>query len=153
MELKMKEDTAKRLYPESPEWFKEVLVETFGRSSFKRKYTEIKTFEDACDELGIDPDDVYNKKDLPDEIAFKKLKVIAKAINNGWVPNWNDKNQYKWFPYFNLSSGFGFSRSYYYCTAADSIVCSRLCFETNQLSSYVGQQFEDLYKDLLTITY
>jgi hypothetical protein len=153
MELKMKEDTAKRLYPESPEWFKEVLVETFGRSSFKRKYTEIKTFEDACDELGIDPDDVYNKKDLPDEIAFKKLKVIAKAINNGWVPNWNDKNQYKWFPYFNLSSGFCFSHSTCRCTITYTSVGSRLCFETKEQSDYVGKQFDDLYKELLTITY
>ena len=37
MELKIQKSTAKKLYPETPDWFKEVLIETFGKDSFEKK--------------------------------------------------------------------------------------------------------------------
>ena len=152
MELQLKKETAKRLFPESPEWFRNVLTETFGEECFKkREFTDIKTFEDACDELGINPSIIINSNDQPDEVAYKKLKVIIKAINGGWTPDWSNDNQKKWWPWFNLSSGFGFFDSFYLYTLSNTRVGSRLCFESEAKSTYTAKQFINLYEELLTI--
>ncbi len=45
MQLKIKKETAKKRYNESPDWSKEILVETFGEETFKPKhFTDFKTF-------------------------------------------------------------------------------------------------------------
>jgi hypothetical protein len=49
-----------------------------------------------------------------------------------------------------LSSGFGFSGSYYSYTNADTCVSSRLCLETKEKATYAGKQFTEIYKDFLT---
>lgn len=127
--MEIKEQTARRLYPESPEWFKKQLIEQFGEDKLKGKnFEDIKTFEDACKKSGIDPHSIGLYGDTPDELAYKKLKVITRAINGDWVLDWNNTNQRKWFPWFNLSSGFGFDSSYYGYSNSHSTVGSRLCF-------------------------
>jgi len=152
MELTLQKSTAKQLYPVVPDWFQKVLSDTFGTELFKKKtFEDIKTFEDACEELGIDPETVTHKNDTPDEAAYKKLKIVIKAINKDWVPDWNDKSQRKWWPYFNLSSGSGFSdsaSSFYYGL---TYVGSRLCFESEAKSNYAATQFNELYKQFFTI--
>lgn len=149
MELNVK--TARRLYKDSPEWFQNILIEEFGEKNLKQKDFEmIRSFEDACKLLKIKPESVFCSADTSDEIAYKKLKVIISAINNNWIPDWNDGDQEKWWPWFNLSSGFGFSNSYCNCDPANAGVGSRLCFESKEKSDYAAQQFIDLYKDFLT---
>ena len=153
MKLDISEKTAKRLYPESQSWFREVLEETFGRNCFKKKdWKYIKTYEDACEALGLDAKDQFMIDATPDEKAYIKLKIIIQAINQGWTPDWSNSSQYKYSPWFDLSSGFGFSRSvwHYSCAAAD--VGSRLCFESKEKSDYTATQFFDVYKEFLTIT-
>jgi hypothetical protein len=118
----------------------------------KKSFNEILTFEDACEVLDIDPDSVVNDMDTTDEAAYKKLKVVSKAINQGWTPDWSNTNQQKWFPYFNLSSGFGFSDVFYDYGITDADVGSRLCFETKAQAKHAGTQFLQIYKEFLTIT-
>ncbi|RPJ66846.1 MAG: hypothetical protein EHM20_17495 [Alphaproteobacteria bacterium] len=143
---------AKKLFNESPQWFKEELISEFGEDFFKPlEYESIKTFEDACKKFKVHPDYVFTDRDSTDEIAYKKLKVIIAAINNGWKPDWSNSNQKKWWPWFNLSSGFGFSFSAYYGGYSSTTVGSRLCFESQEKSDYCATQFIDLYKDLLTL--
>ena len=152
MKLTLEKTTAKKLYPESPEWFRKVLTETFGDDCFKKKtFEDIKTFEDACEELEIYPEDVFNANDCSDEVAYKKLKVIAKAINQNWTPDWDNANQQKWWPYFKLSSGFCFSYSAYDCVYTVTFVGSRLCFESEAKCTYAAKQFLDIYEQFITI--
>ena len=114
----------------------------------KKNITErVKSFEDACCITGFIP--TFSKWDTKDEIAFKKLKVIARALNEGWVPNWKNENEYKYAPYFRMLP-FGFDDSYYDIWSTYSYVGSRLCYKTKELAEYAGKQFEPLYKDLLT---
>jgi hypothetical protein len=150
--MKLEKSTARKLYPESPEWFKKELIEAFGKDCLEKKsFKEIKTFEDACEELDIMPDGVFSITDTSDEIAYMKLKTIIKAINQGWTPDWNNSNQEKWYPWFNLSSGFGFSCSGCICDWTYSGVGSRLCFKSEENSNYAAKQFLDLYEEFLTI--
>lgn len=153
MGLTLKKSTAKKIYPDSPEWFKEVLEENFGKELFKkRSFEDIKTIEDAADETGHGKGYLrIQDAESTDEWAYRMLKMVVKAINQGWVPDWDNKSQYKYWPWFNLSSGSGFSFSfsdyYYSCTS----VGSRLCFESEAKSNYAAKQFNELYKQFFTI--
>lgn len=111
----------------------------------------IKTFEDACEDLGI-PTTLPNVSNLPCDLKDKitigyKLSVIAKALNQGWQVDWSNDEQ-KWFPYFvqnKNESELRFSISFYYCSG--SSVPSHLCFKSKELSDYAGKQFINLYKE------
>jgi hypothetical protein len=113
-------------------------------------YTTIKSFEDACSKLGIEPitpgtalilDEL--KKPL---IAAYKLMIIYKAINNGWKPDWNNYDQYKYYPWFGVSSsGFGFSVSDSDYDGASAGVGSRLCTDSWEKALYISKQFEAEY--------
>jgi len=115
----------------------------------KKDFKEIKTFNDACIELRINPSNVFNMVDTTDEKAYKMLKIIAKAINQGWTPDWSNFNQRKYWPWFNLSSGFGFVGSYCASDRTLTPVGSRLCFENEEKCNYAGKQFIDIYRDFL----
>jgi hypothetical protein len=63
-----------------------MLLDTFGEKFFHQKITDrVKIFEDACEVLGLFPNAVAQDDDTIDEAAYKKLKVIAKALNEGWT--------------------------------------------------------------------
>jgi hypothetical protein len=153
--MKIDQQTAKKLYDQSPDWFKENLKQEFGEDLFKkREYENIKIFSDACLACGT-TEDAFNEKFKGSELdvdtmAFEKLKIVNKAINNGWTPDYTNSDQRKWFPYYLLSSGFGFSRSSYHCDFTTATVGSRLCFETEEQSNYSGQQFIDLWRAFIT---
>lgn len=152
MELKINKETAKKLYPKSDDWFKAELEEAFGKDFFRKKdFRDIKTFEDACTELGLTQEDLHHIRndDTPDEVAYKKLKIIIAAINQGWIPDWNNSDKKKWWPWFSFSSGFSFSVTYYDDDATLTAVGSRLCFESSEKATYTAKQFIDLYKAFL----
>jgi hypothetical protein len=123
------------------------------KKDVKFDYTKIKSFEDACKHLGLDPAKLPDVSDIPEEfkkpiIAGFKLMIIYKAINNGWKPDWSNYDQGKYYPWFDvLSSGFGFSYALYYCDHTHTYVGSRLCTDTSEKALYIGKQFEAEYKD------
>lgn len=118
-------------------------------------YKTIKTFEDACKKLNLDPMKLPDVSGIPGEfarpiIAAYKLFVIYKAINNGWIPDWSNWRQYKYYPWFDvLSSGFGFSRSDCHCDYASADGGSRLCTDSSEKAIYIAKQFEAEYQDYL----
>ncbi|GAB1462198.1 hypothetical protein [Pedobacter sp.] len=113
---------------------------------------KIKTFEDACKVLGISETVGQNLNSTTDEIAYKKLKVIVKALNGDWKADWNNYDQRKYYPYFDMSVS-GFSSHYYsYYDRDSSSVSSRLCFKSRELAEYAGKQFVDLYKAFMLET-
>lgn len=151
--MELTKTTAKKLFNESPDWFKKELEKEFGEETFlKINFKDIKTFADACEALGLPIDETVHilPDDSIDEQAYKKLKIINRAINQDWTPDWNNSNQYKWWPYFNLSSGFGFSDTFYYYDLTGTRVGSRLCFESKEKAEYAGKQFLSIYKEFLT---
>jgi hypothetical protein len=144
----MKKETAKAIYNEVPDWMKKVLVDEFGEKTFaKKEYTDIKTIEDV---QSVCPFDIPDGLE-PDLVAYLKLKAIVKAINQGWVPDWTNTNQPKYWPYFNLSSSFSFSSSSYGFVCADTAVGSRLCFETEEKCKYAATTFLSNYEEFITI--
>lgn len=131
---------------------KKLLTDIFGENYFTPPNIKdrVKTFEDACKVLGI-ASTLFCGQESKDEMAYKKLKIIVEALNEGWKPDWQDVGQYKYFPWFKMSSGSGLAYDGYADWDADSFVGSRLCFKSRELAEYAGKQFINLYNDFMTI--
>ena len=120
----------------------------------------VKTYEDACKVLGVEPINEQNAKAQgfrSDEIARRKLETIAAALNEGWKPDWNNTDQYKYYPYFYIQentkgkgyAGLSYASAYAAAAIASASFGSRLCFYASRLARYAGNQFTDLYEQIL----
>ena len=139
----------------------------------------IKTFEDACHEIGIDAE-AWNRDKIslglePDVLAFLKLRIIVKALNEGWEPRFTE-DECRYYPWFILYTGEEYnkldeeekSRVVYrsngnasalggvsYASAGDGSsgtngsVGVRLAFKTSELAAYCGRQFLDIWADFV----
>lgn len=122
---------------------------------------KIKSFEDACKHLGLNPNDLpvvdmLPEKDRKSIIAYYKLTIITRALNEGWEPDFSNWNEYKYYNWFYVeenkdqrSSGFRCDASG--CTDAGASVGSRLCFKNRGLAKYATEQFKELYREYLLI--
>ena len=156
--LEITRQAAIKAHDEASTKGKTLLENLFGKRVFQKDIKErIKTFDDVIRELGDDPEEFKNAISImeePDEIAYVKLKLIAKALNEGWTPDWSNGEWDKWYPWFKMddssSAGrfsFGDSDNRY----SNSSVGTRLCFKSKDLATYAGTQFLDIYKDFFTI--
>lgn len=120
----------------------------------------VKTYEDACKVLGVEPINEQNAKAQgfrSDEIARRKLETIAAALNEGWKPDWNNTDQYKYYPYFYIqenakgkgSAGLSCALTSYAAANTSALFGSRLCFYASRLARYASNQFTDLYEQIL----
>ena len=91
-----------------------------------------------------------NPKHIEALIALNELFTIAQAWNkaDGFVPDFSDCNQNKWFPWFTYAkdaAGFVFASSNTVPIRASAYLGSRLCFKTSERAAQFGKQFIDLY--------
>ena len=118
MEIKI--ENAKAALKTADESVKKVLLallpelkETEAQTAANRPIIErVKTFEDACRELGEDHPFVlaYQNTNLRDPevaeenrdiLAYMKLRIIAAALNEGWEPQFTE-DEWRWYPWFTL---------------------------------------------------
>lgn len=117
-------------------------------------FKDIQSFAIACEVCGTTEDEFnqrFNNIGLDiDTINYEKAKIVCKAINQGWKADYNDTNQKKWFPVFQvLSSGFGFSDSYSYYVFTYAYSGSRLCLKDEARSDFAGTQFSEIFEKLI----
>lgn len=122
---------------------------------------KIKSFEDACKHLGLNPNDLQVVDMLPEKdrksiIAYYKLTIITRALNEGWEPDFSNWDEYKYYNWFYVeenkdqrSSGFRYGGTDYSDTYAT--IGSRLCFKNRELAKYATEQFKELYREYLLI--
>lgn len=158
-----------------PEWVNGVL--TLVDEKPQNVMERVKTFKDACNELGIEHDKwVQDKKDLgleADVIAYLKLRIIAAALNEGWKPQFTT-DEYRYFPWFylytqseidemneeeksrvvyrssnsaNAHGGVAFASTSYGSSSTYAYIGSRLAFKTRELAEYAGRQFVEIWAD------
>lgn len=112
--IEVKRDDLRELYQVltnypaiSKEQVQNEMHKVFGEDTFKPKdITErVKTFEDACRELGLDSESLEQKWSddnlMPDEIAYQKLRIICAALNDGWEPQFTE-GEWRYYPWFWL---------------------------------------------------
>lgn len=121
---------------------------------------QIKTWQEAFEKKGMDMNIMPDVSMLPEayrkpQIALFKLHVVAEVLNEGWVPDYSEKNcNTKYEPWFEVipsedkPSGSGLS--YNDCGSWHSIsfVGVRLCYKDRNTAEYAGTQFKELYEDL-----
>lgn len=91
-----------------------------------------------------------NQSHIEALIALNELFTIAQAWNkeDGFVPDFSDWEQDKWFPWFDYdkdAAGFVCAGTYNAPSGADAYVGSRLCFKSSARAAQFGKQFADLY--------
>ena len=91
-----------------------------------------------------------NPKHIKALIALNKLFTIAQAWNkeDGFVPDFSDWEQGKWFPWFVYdkdAARFVCEFTDYSPTHAYANFGSRLCFKSSERAEQFGKQFADLY--------
>lgn len=167
------------LYPE---------VFTQSEETDNRPVTErIKTFEDACNALGnhalvnqyrriAEEQNPPMDETANDLVVYLKLRIVAAALNEGWTPDWGNKDEYKWYPWFyiltqeeyddlddeekcrvvgrasfgtNAYGGLVYSGAHYVSSASSSDSGARLAFKSKELALYCGKQFGELWASFL----
>lgn len=113
---------------------------------------KIKTFEDAMQATGRTemPDFSTFPEDMRKHFeALFKMVVIVEALNEGWKPDWDNGNEWKYYPWFWMSpSSFAFHDSYCDYVGAIAGCGSRLKLKSRELAEYCGEQFIDIWKDI-----
>jgi len=110
----------------------------------------VKSYEDACRALGERPTTDWGSA-TPDEAAYKKLKTIVRALNEGWAADYKDPGQNKWFPMFSAlgPSGLAFDRSAFARSLPYAGDAARLCLKSEELAEYAGETFLKLWEDFV----
>ena len=131
-----------------------------------------KDFEDAREELGsfkVTSDEAAkhfdslaqlirnaNPRHIKVLIALNKLFTIAEKWNkeDGFVPDFSDKGQWKYFPWFRYSkeaAGFVFANAYTSASTAHANIGSRLCFKSESRAEAFGKKYVDLYNEVFLL--
>lgn len=149
-----------------------------------RPVTErIKTFEDACAALGEDHcfvqayRAVEGMTDLgADLYTYLKMRIVVAALNEGWTPDWGNKDERKWYPWFYILTeeeyndldddakcrvvgragnnayaygGLVYSNAHSVSSVSYTYDGARLAFKSEELAVYAGQQFGELWASFL----
>lgn len=147
--LQIDESQAKKLFKTSPKELQEIFISTFGESTFKEKLIDrIKTYEDVCRELNEYPINlgpyIYYRK----LVAFAKLQQIAKLFNEGWEADFSNREQEKYYPWFEMDKSGGV-RFHYLGDGYSRFGGGPAYFKSQEIANYVGKTFIEIYKDLI----
>ena len=179
-DIKIKKQNVLDAYRNASDEQRELLEHLFGRDVCKPLDVRerIKTFADAAQAVGIDDPEEWEEhySNLePDVLAYFKLRIIVKALNDGWEPKFVP-GEYRWAPYFvlytkeeiekmneetkarvvyrssyNASAHGGVSYAYasYDSGYVYASIGSRLAFKSKELAEYAGKQFTEIYADFI----
>lgn len=135
---------------------KTALENIFGAKFFHPLTDRIRSFSDACAVLGLEPSEVVphvnpTTSEKRAVNAYAKLLIIAKALQEDWEADYTDRNQAKWWCWFEFKAGVGFvvGDTVYGHSYSGTDVGSRLCMPTAELARYFGEQFIDLHREML----
>ncbi len=118
---------------------------------------KLKTYEECEAAVGLTPGTLPDVSMLPEEyrkslIADFQLSIICKAHNDGWEPNFNDDDEWKYnmAPFIDANeehpTGFGFSLSYCDSWFAYADCGSRHLLKSRELAIYIQDQFPEICK-------
>lgn len=80
-------------------------------------------------------------------LAFEDIKTLEEYFNNGWKVDLKDRNQYKYYPYFEIkgSGGLVFSGSYFSSGYLGGFVGY---FKSKEISDFIGKNYINIYRRL-----
>lgn len=131
------------------------LLERLYPTLFKKDIVDrIQTLDDVYGLVGLDREERKRlwggMSNYPHLIHFHQGCLIAEAYNQGWMPDWNNSSEYKYYPYWDLS-GAGFRLYAVGDDCSHSDVGSRLVFRESRFVEDAIKKFPDVYKGFLTL--
>ena len=136
--------------------FKALLEKQFGVGFWKPKniINQVKDFNDILRISGSKLEDILpyknprNKKQISQN-NFAKIQLIEEVLNQGWAPDWNNHNEYKYYPYFEHKLQGGWvccvCRVRYYCSSIAVVAY----FKSSELAIFAGKTFIKEYSNYL----
>lgn len=130
-----------------------ILEEVFPDYVNNDPLRKIKTWRDVLNAAGKEELEILPFKNPINKAqisinAVAKIQLISQVFNEDWIEDFNNSNQYKWFPWFQKAPGvWVFYRSY--CYGSCSSLGFGFYFKSEEVSNYVGRQFIDIYKEYL----
>ena len=114
----------------------------------KTIFEKVKTYENALSILNITNPNTFNS--TIDEIAYLKLKIITRALNEGWNPDFSCDKQEKWFPEFKFNgSRFRFYKASNVLPHANGCGGAHLSCKNEEIATYLGTKFVKLWNEYL----
>lgn len=119
-----------------------------------QKITErILTVTDVLAENGLNKDEFDELCEglEEDEKAYRLLKLLVKSLNEGWLPDWSNSSEYKYYAWFEMRGSSGFRYRVFDGWGSGSAVGSRLCFKSRELAEHAGKHFTSVYEKFMVI--
>lgn len=141
-----------RIYNNASAADKALLIDACGAEIFASNVMDrVKTIRDACDECGKDFDIEFSperiKWETPDETAYREMKILCEALNEGEEIDYSNSNQRKYYIWVKWVSGRGLALGAVYFDITHTVVGPRLVFISEERARYAFAQFPDTYKN------
>lgn len=180
--IQIQQENVLNAYKNASDEQKELLEDLFGSEVFKPADVRerIKTFADAAKAVGIEDPEEWEEQYsvlVPDVLAYFKLRIITKALNEGWEPKFIPE-ECRWAPCFRLytkediekmnaetrnrvvyrsnsgansGGGVSYASAFGDSSYAGPYIGSRLAFKSKELAEFAGKQFTEIYADFYFI--
>lgn len=142
-------DKAIEAYNKADSSTKQIIAELVGKENVLQLDVE-ERFKELCKKINVNYDEEYSADRLKyftaDEIAYRKMKHICLAYNEGVVLDFNDANQRKYYPWFKYVAGRGLSL---YVVSFDGVyttVTARLTFKSEAVCRQAVADFFPIYE-------
>ena len=115
---------------------------------------EIKTIEDILKKLDKKRSDIVpwktpKNKAQKSQNAFALIQAITEVYNEGYKFNWNNSNEYKYYPWFRKDAHGGWALGSVYCYFAGAGHGFGSYFKSEELARDAANKFIDIYIDYL----
>ena len=158
--IKLEDSTAKEIYKTASSELKIILEENFGKSFFikslkdKIKNEEQISWEEIAEEKGIHPVNSLPYRNPQSKLerhlnASFKINHISEVLNDGFVFDWLNDNQYKYYPYFKKSSSGWMVCDCRYGHYSTDMGFGIFYYKDSKTTLYAANQFLNIYIDYL----
>lgn len=148
--LQIDDATARKIYPTAAQELKTILEDTFGKAFFSQDICDrVNTMEDVYRESGKTYADIALVGLTPDEIGYRKAKLIFAVMNEEWVPDYDNPNQDKFELRWIKNKKGGFSYTDYFRWNSITFAGARLTARSGKIANHIGKCFEKEFNEFL----
>lgn len=153
-EISVEEEMLQKAYSQADVTQKALLEKYFNINTPKKLMDKIKNFDDILNIAGKTLEEVIPYKNPKTKTqksinAYAKLQLVQDVLNEGFVFDFKNSNQYKYFPYFKHEAQGGWVCYDYGNYGCYSSCAEAAYFKTSELAMFAGKTFLNEYKEFL----
>lgn len=135
---------------------KDLLEKIYGKETFEKDLWDIiNSFEDGLAYKNLKAEDVlpvvpaFMKHAEKNIHGFFKLIFLIEIFNQGWVADFSNSNQVKYYPWFRFYSGSGLSLDGVAYDLSIAYVAARLCLKSREDCEKFTKRFKPIYDEYI----